>query len=158
MPRPSRRSKTPSWITSANISCWTSGWIRPSPKIHCNVTCGGKRLTFIIQAMKRNFLVRPGVIALAALSFQNLLADDFPATTAPVGRSGDALITPVNQIVMPAGAQVELPGLRPQALALSPDEKLLVTAGITHELVAVDPATGKNFGTAAGGFRHPGRG
>ena len=93
--------------------------------------------------MKRNFLVRPGVIALAVLSFQNLLADDFPATTTPVGRSGDALITPVNQIVTPAGVQVELPGLRPQALALSPDEKLLVTAGITHELVAVDPATGK---------------
>ena len=93
--------------------------------------------------MKRNFLVRPGVIALAVLSFQNLLADDFPATTTPVGRSGDALITLVNQIVTPAGVQVELPGLRPQALALSPDEKLLVTAGITHELVAVDPATGK---------------
>ena len=51
--------------------------------------------------------------------------------------------TPVNQLVTPAGTLVELPGLRPLALALSPDGKLLVTAGLTHELVAVDPATGK---------------
>ncbi len=33
--------------------------------------------------------------------------------------------------------------MRPNALALSPDGKLLVTAGLTHELVVVDPATGK---------------
>jgi YVTN family beta-propeller protein len=50
---------------------------------------------------------------------------------------------PVNQIVTPAGLQVELPGLRPQVLALSPDGKLLVTAGKTHELVALDPVTGQ---------------
>jgi YVTN family beta-propeller protein len=37
---------------------------------------------------------------------------------------------------------VELPGLRPQAIALSPDGALLVTSGKTHELVVLDPATG----------------
>ena len=37
---------------------------------------------------------------------------------------------------------MELPGLRPQALALSPDGRLLITAGKTNELVVVDPATG----------------
>jgi len=37
---------------------------------------------------------------------------------------------------------VELPGLRPQALALSPDGRLLLTAGKTADLVVVDPGTG----------------
>ncbi len=52
-------------------------------------------------------------------------------------------MTPMNQVVTPAGRLVELPEMRPQALALSPDGKLLVTAGLTHELVVLDPATGK---------------
>ena len=72
-----------------------------------------------------------------------LFADDYAATTAPVGHTGDALVTPVNQKVTPAGRWVPLPGMRPQALALSPDGKLLVTAGLSHELLALDPATGK---------------
>ncbi len=33
--------------------------------------------------------------------------------------------------------------MRPQALALSPDHELLVTAGHTHELVVVEPGSGK---------------
>ena len=51
--------------------------------------------------------------------------------------------TPANQILTPVGVQVELPGLRPQALALSPDGKILVTSGKTHQLVVVEPTTGK---------------
>ncbi len=43
----------------------------------------------------------------------------------------------------PIGIQLTLPGLRPQALALSPDGKLLAVAGKTHELVVVDAATGQ---------------
>jgi YVTN family beta-propeller protein len=50
--------------------------------------------------------------------------------------------TPVNQVLTPTGLQVELPGMRPQALALSPDGRLLVTAGKTHELVVIDPDSG----------------
>src|SRR5881394_659210 len=50
--------------------------------------------------------------------------------------------TPANQILTPFGTQVELPGMRPQAIALSPDGKLLVTAGKTHDLVVLDPAVG----------------
>ena len=53
------------------------------------------------------------------------------------------VVTPVNQILTPAGLQVDLPEMRPQALALSPDGRLLVTAGKTSELVLVDPVTGK---------------
>src|ERR1017187_7886731 len=70
-------------------------------------------------------------------------AENFDATTQTVGRAINGLATPANQLVTPAGTLVELPGVRPNALALSPDGKLLVTAGLTHELVVVDPATGK---------------
>ncbi|MFM8891034.1 MAG: YncE family protein [Planctomycetia bacterium] len=62
--------------------------------------------------------------------------------TEPVGRAaGGRSVTPVNQVVSPAGRQVELPGLRPQVLALSPDGRLLVTSGKTNEVVVIDPAT-----------------
>ena len=59
----------------------------------------------------------------------------------PVG--ANRYYTPANQILTPAGVQVELPGLRPQAIALSPNGQLLVTAGKTHELMVIDPATAK---------------
>jgi YVTN family beta-propeller protein len=66
-----------------------------------------------------------------------------PADTETVGRRDPSrTVLPVNQVITPAGRQVELPGLRPQALALSPDGRLLLTAGKTAELVVVDPATG----------------
>ena len=65
------------------------------------------------------------------------------SSSEPVGQTAtNRTVTPVNQIVTPAGAQVELPELRPQALALSPDGRLLVTAGKTHELLVLDPLTG----------------
>src|SRR5689334_1945088 len=54
----------------------------------------------------------------------------------------DRIILPVNQILSPAGLQVDLPEMRPQAIALSGDGELLVTSGKTHELVVVDPGTG----------------
>jgi len=65
------------------------------------------------------------------------------ADTETVGRRGaNRTVLPVNQVVTPLGVQVELPGLRPQALALSPDGRVLLTSGKTAELLAVDPATG----------------
>jgi len=64
-------------------------------------------------------------------------------TSDVVGQLGaNRWYTPANQILTPAGLQVELPGLRPQAIALSPNGKLLVTAGKTKELVVIDPHTG----------------
>jgi YVTN family beta-propeller protein len=63
--------------------------------------------------------------------------------TERVGRlSTNRFYTPVNQVLTPYGRQIALPGLRPQALALSPDKKWLVTAGKTHELVVMDPVSG----------------
>ena len=70
-------------------------------------------------------------------------ADNFDATTETVGRSARGLVTPANQFVTAAGTSVGLPGIRPNALALSPDGKLLVTSGLTRELVVVAPADGK---------------
>ena len=66
-----------------------------------------------------------------------------PATTERVGRRGaNRTVTSVNQVLTPLGRTVELPGLRPQALALSPHGRILVTSGKTSEIVVVDPATG----------------
>ena len=52
-------------------------------------------------------------------------------------------VTPDNHVLTPAGIQVELPGFRPNALALSPDGKLLVAAGTAARLICVDPGTGQ---------------
>lgn len=65
------------------------------------------------------------------------------STTETVGRHGiTRTVTPVNQVLTPHGVQVELPGLRPQAIALSPDGKLLATSGKTSEVIIVDPVSG----------------
>jgi DNA-binding beta-propeller fold protein YncE len=60
-----------------------------------------------------------------------------------VGRwRDDVIVTPVNQLLTPMGRQVELAGMRPQALALSQDGTLLLVAGKTNELVVIDPTDG----------------
>ena len=88
---------------------------------------------------------------LGSLAFGMLLAGcagpdvrpDFSASSERVGRDGpNRTVTPVNQVLTPFGRTVELPGLRPQALALSPDGRLLVTSGKTSEIVVLDPTTG----------------
>jgi YVTN family beta-propeller protein len=67
-----------------------------------------------------------------------------------VGRSGtNRTVLPINQIITPAGTQVELHGLRPQVLAMSPDGKILITSGKTHDLIVVDPETKKIIQTVA---------
>jgi YVTN family beta-propeller protein len=57
--------------------------------------------------------------------------------------TGARIITPVNQVLTPVGIQVELPGIRPQALALSPDGTVLAVAGNSHELILVNPVSGE---------------
>jgi YVTN family beta-propeller protein len=60
-----------------------------------------------------------------------------------VGRTGsDRVVLPVNQVITPAGKQIELHGLRPQVLVLSPDGKILVTSGKTQDVIVIDPDTG----------------
>lgn len=66
-----------------------------------------------------------------------------PDWSEAVGRDGaNRVVLPVNQVITPAGTQVELHGLRPQVLALSPDGKLLITSGKTRDVIALDPDTG----------------
>ena len=73
-----------------------------------------------------------------------------PPDTETVGvKEGNRTVVPVNQVVTPAGVQVPLPGLRPLALAISPDGKLLAVSGKTHELLILDPTTGKVLQKAA---------
>ena len=94
--------------------------------------------------MKLNISIHCLLAAFALTAAQAAASlENFDATTEVVGRSTNGFETPVNQLVTPAGTLIELPGMRPLALALSPDGKLLVTAGLTHEVVVVDPATGK---------------
>lgn len=72
------------------------------------------------------------------------VAPGFGATSERVGRTADPgrTVTPVNQVLTPLGRIVELPGLRPQGLVLSPDGRSLVVSGKTSELVVVDPVAG----------------
>jgi DNA-binding beta-propeller fold protein YncE len=50
-------------------------------------------------------------------------------------------VLPVSQTITPLGRQIELPGMRPQALAISPDGRILVVTGKTNLLVVVNPET-----------------
>ena len=77
--------------------------------------------------------------ALALFSAGQKAADIAPAPVV----SAESGRLPNGQIVTPAGRQIELAGLRPHVLALSPDGKLLVTSGLSHEIVSVDPAAGR---------------
>lgn len=88
--------------------------------------------------------IRRAAAALAALLGLTVAQENDFSTTEPVGRrpSGD-LATPTNQLVTPLGVQIDLPGMRPQAVALSPDGSLAATAGKTSELVVIDPVTGE---------------
>ncbi|HVU27774.1 MAG TPA: beta-propeller fold lactonase family protein [Verrucomicrobiae bacterium] len=108
------------------------------------MTCRFGRFAECFVMMKRRLFVCSRTIAFIVSIFfaQQTFADDFDATAKTVGHNTNGLETPVNQLVTPAGIQVELPRVRPNALALSPNGKILVTAGLTHELIVVDPASG----------------
>lgn len=79
------------------------------------------------------------VVAIADATAQEV---KFETSLDLVGRSReDYIVTPVNQLLTPYGRQVELAGLRPQALALSPDGKRLLVSGKTSEIVVIDTET-----------------
>jgi len=97
----------------------------------------------------RNRCVKPLVLMVVFASIHPTCRgqahpDSQVSTRETVGRIGtNRYYTPVNQVLTPVGIQVELPGMRPQDIALSPDGRQLVTAGKTHDLVVIDPATGR---------------
>jgi YVTN family beta-propeller protein len=93
----------------------------------------------------RTFRLAAPAAATVLLLFITACRNDTPAPpdTETVGaKAAGRTVVPVNQVVTPAGIQVPLPGLRPQAIALSPDGKLLAVSGKTHELVILDPLSG----------------
>jgi len=59
-----------------------------------------------------------------------------------VGRFGNQIVTPANQLVSPSGKNIPLPKMRPLALALNPGKNLLVTSGKSDALIVIDPVTG----------------
>jgi YVTN family beta-propeller protein len=97
--------------------------------------------------MKRKTAVRHFCLLASCVIFSAARAaetmENFDATTNAVGHFAGSMMTPANQLVAPSGTQVELPGIRPNALTLSPDGKILATAGLTRELIVINPATGK---------------
>jgi len=84
------------------------------------------------------------LLALAACRSAPEMVQEIGHANEVVGAGGpNRYITPANQILTPAGYQVELPDMRPQALALSPDGQILAVSGKTPELVIIDPSTGE---------------
>jgi hypothetical protein len=86
-------------------------------------------------------MIRGWCLTICMLAASTVLAQEpaIETTTDHVGRwRDDVIVTPVNQVLTPYGRQVDLPGLRPQALALSPDGKLLVVSGKSSELLVID--------------------
>ncbi len=62
---------------------------------------------------------------------------------AKVGKLGDnRWLLPTGQIIAPAGRQIDLPTIRPQALTLSPNGKFLAVAGSSKDVLIFDAATG----------------
>jgi YVTN family beta-propeller protein len=93
-------------------------------------------------------------VALAAMVFSLVARAQSPLESLDwseaVGRSdSNRIVLPINQVITPAGVQVELHGLRPQVLALSPDGKILVTSGKTRDVIVVDPDSGTILQTVA---------
>ncbi|MBK7998361.1 MAG: beta-propeller fold lactonase family protein [Verrucomicrobia bacterium] len=87
-------------------------------------------------------LLLVGSLGIVGCRFGSPSAASF-ASKEKVGRAGvNRFVTPANQILTPTGFQVELPGMRPQALALSPDGRILLASGKTAEIVVIDPNTG----------------
>ena len=103
------------------------------------------RFMLLAQSRLANSLLLAVVLASFHSTCRGQAIPDSPySTREAVGQTGtNRYYTPANQILTPAGIQVELPGMRPQAIALSPNGRLIVTSGKTHDLVVADPVTGE---------------
>src|SRR5437764_6380422 len=96
---------------------------------------------------RRSFVVQVQLCTVAAslgAAVAVLGADLAPGSDREsVGHSADNRdVTPVNQVLTPFGLQIDLPKMRPQGLALSPDGSLLVVSGKTSELVVLNSQDG----------------
>jgi YVTN family beta-propeller protein len=90
---------------------------------------------------KPAFLALAVAVANVSIGAAQDSGNDFSSREPATRAEGDRVVTPVNQIVEPAGRQVYLPKLRPQGLAVSPDGRILVISGKSHDLVVIDPVS-----------------
>ena len=97
-----------------------------------------QRLQNLFTAFSLLILALPQAIAAES----SALRSQFDSHEAVARQPGGRIVTPVNQVLTPVGQQVDLPEMRPQALALSPDGQILVTSGKRAEVVVVSPLTG----------------
>jgi YVTN family beta-propeller protein len=98
-------------------------------------------MPFVNRSSARSNIVMCFLCAAMALAIGP--TEGATAAKAKVGRAGaNRYVTPANQVLTPAGQQVLLPGMRPQAMALSPDGKILVTSGKSNVVVVLNPRTG----------------
>ena len=80
------------------------------------------------------------VLSLGLLAMACQRAEEPAISDEKVGEITDeGQVMPVNQTVSPYGSYLPLPSLRPQALAISPDGRLVAVSGKTSELVIIDP-------------------
>jgi YVTN family beta-propeller protein len=88
-------------------------------------------------------LKAPGFLTSLAgllLAARSLAQTNSPTSPAELeGTVHETVAVPVNQLLSPAGAQIDLPEARPQVIAASPDGRLVAVGG-RHELVLIDPA------------------
>ena len=97
--------------------------------------------------MIANGLVRLTLVA-CALCPALLLAQKSSPPKKPVGHKPTGPVAPnhyklpTGQILSPVGHQAFLPGLRPQAIALSPDGRMLVASGNTKKLLVLNAEDG----------------
>ena len=87
------------------------------------------------------FGLRTWLFFLACSFFVQVHAETFaqPVFEGPGHTSANEVMLPVHQILTPAGRQIVLPKLRPQGIAVSPDQSYVVTSGRSAELILIDP-------------------
>jgi len=101
------------------------------------MTSTPRRLFARFPLAAASFIVLIGAFVFWLSAQKTAVRPPGPIVSAKSGR------LPTGQMVTPAGRQVELPELRPHVLAMSPDGRLLVTSGRSHEIVSVDPVEGR---------------
>ncbi len=82
-----------------------------------------------------------GLLILLTFSFSGISCPEKTSVKEeePVGvRPDGSALVPVNQVLTPFGCLVQLPGMRPQGLAISPDGRLVAVSGKTPDLVILD--------------------
>lgn len=92
--------------------------------------------------MHPRFRLAAGPLVLACSACHSTPSAHAVASDELVGRHDGHTTTPVQQILTPHGELIDLPGLRPQVIALTPSGARLLVSGKTNALWVLDPADG----------------